>query len=79
MLLRALPKCLLNRGRLGASTTSLVSPFKCFNTLLVRKCFLMSSLNLFLCSFEPFLRVLSLDTREKRSTPPSPLPLLRKL
>lgn len=31
------------------------------------------------CSFEPFQHVLSLDTREKSSAPPSPPPLLRKL
>ncbi|KAK4807059.1 LOW QUALITY PROTEIN: hypothetical protein QYF61_018400 [Mycteria americana] len=33
----------------------------------------------FLSFFEPFPRILSLDTREKSSAPPSSLPLLRKL
>jgi len=79
MLLRALSKCLLNADRLETSTASLGSLFQCLTTLLVKKCFLMSSLNLSWCSFEPFPCVLSLDPRGKSSAPRSPLPLLRKL
>jgi len=79
MLLRALSKCLLNTERVGASTASLGSLFQCLSTLLVRKCFLRPSLNLPWRSFEPFPCVLSLDTREKTSAHPSPLPLLRQL
>lgn len=45
MLLRALSKYLLNTDCFGASTPSLRSPLQCFNILLVKKCFLMSSLN----------------------------------
>ncbi|KAK4823085.1 hypothetical protein QYF61_025707 [Mycteria americana] len=75
----ALSKCLLNTDGLGASTTSLGSLLQCLTTLLVKKCFLTSSLNLPWHSFEPFPHVLSLDTREKRSAPPSPLLLLQKL
>lgn len=51
---------------------------QCLNMLSVKKCLLMPSLNLPWCSIEPFLCLLSLDPKEKRSTPPSPL-LLRKL
>ncbi|XP_052650883.1 uncharacterized protein LOC128145174 [Harpia harpyja] len=64
---------------LGASTTSPGNLFQCLTTLSVKKCFLMSSLNLPWRSFEPFPRILSLDPREKSSAPPSPRPLLRKL
>jgi len=53
--------------------------FQGLTTLLVKKCFLMSSLNLPLCSFKPFPGTLSLDTREKSSAHLSPCPLLRKL
>ena len=67
MLLRALSKYLLNTDGLGASTTSLGSLLQCLTTRLVKKCFLMSSLNLSWCSFESFPCVLSLDTREKWS------------
>jgi len=79
LLLRALSKYLLNTDGLGASTTSLESLFQCLTNLSVKKCFLMSSLNLLWHSFEPFPRVLSLDHREKTSAPPSPHPLLGKL
>jgi len=68
-MLRALSKCLSNTDSLGASTTSLGSLFQCLTTLSVKKCLLMSSLNLPCNSFEPFPHVLSLDTREKRSAP----------
>ena len=74
-----LSKCLLNADRVGASTTSLGSLSQCLTTPSVKKCFLLSSLNLPWCSFESFARVLPLDPREKSSAPPSPRPLLRKL
>ena len=75
-MLRALSKCLLNTDRLRASTTSLGSLSQGLTTLSLKKCFLTSSLNLSWCSFEPFPHVLSLDTREKRSSsfPDSPFP-----
>lgn len=38
----------------------------------------MSSLNFPLCNFEPFPQVLSLNTGEKRSAPPSQLTLLQE-
>ncbi|KAK4829643.1 hypothetical protein QYF61_005936 [Mycteria americana] len=79
MLLRALSKRLLNTDRLGASTTSPGSLFQGLTTLSVKKCFLMSSLNLPWCSFEPFPDILSLDLREKSSASPFPRPFLRKL
>ena len=60
-------------------TTSLGSLFQGLTTLWVMKYFLMSSLNLPWCCFEPFPQNLSLDPREKRSAPLSPLALLRKL
>ena len=56
MLLQTLSKCLLNTDRLGESTASLGSLFQCLTTLLVKKCFLTSSLNLPWRSFEPFPR-----------------------
>jgi len=68
-MLRALSKCILNTGRHATTTTSLGTLFQCLISLLVKKRFLMSSLNLLGCSFEAFLRILSLDTREKRSPP----------
>ena len=70
---------LLAADRPGASTTSLGSLFQCLTTLSVKKCFLMSSVNLLWHSFEPFPCGLSLDTRKKNSAPPSPRPLLRML
>ena len=54
-------------------------PVPVLTTLSVKKCFLMSSLNLPWCSFEPLPRIRSLEHREKSSAPPSPRPLLRKL
>jgi len=60
-------------------TISLGSLFQCLTTLLVKKCFLMSSLNIPWHSFEQFPCVLPLDIREKRSVPPSPLHLLKDL
>lgn len=67
---------LLNADRRGAPTTSRGSLFWC---LTFQKFFLMSSLSLPWHRFEPFLCALSLDTREKRGAPPSPLPILREL
>lgn len=67
---------LLNADRRGAPTTSRGSLFWC---LTFQKFFLMSSLSLPWHRFEPFLCALSLDTREKRGVPPSPLPILREL
>jgi len=78
MLLKAVPKCLLNTDRLGASIRSLGTLFQRLTVLSVKKCFLMSSLNLPWGSSEPFPHVLALDPREKTSAPPSPHPLLRK-
>ena len=46
--------------------------------LLLKKGFLMSSLNLHWRSLEPFPRVPSLDPREKSLAPPAPLPCLGK-
>lgn len=54
-------------------------PFQCLTVLSVNKCFLMSSLNLPLRSFEPSPHVLLLDPREKRSAAPFPCPFLGKL
>lgn len=44
-----------------------------------KKCFLMTRWYFSGCSFELFPCTLPRDTREKRSAPPSPLLLLRKL
>ena len=74
MLLRALSKCLFNTDRFGASTTSPGSLFRGLTILWVKKCFLMSSLNLPWCSFELFPGILSLDPMEKSSAPPYLLP-----
>lgn len=63
---------------LGTSTTSLGSLFQQLTILLVKKCFLIYSLNFPGCSLEPFWCVLSLDTMEKRSAPSSPLLFLRE-
>lgn len=70
-------KCLLNSDKPGALTTSLGNLFQCLTTIVVKKCFQASSLNLPWHSFEPYPQVLSLDTWEKRSAAPSVLPLLR--
>lgn len=74
MLLQGFSKCLLNTERFLTPTTSLWSLLLELTTPLVKKDFLMSSLDLSWCSFEPFSCVRSLGTREKRSTLPSPLP-----
>ena len=76
MFLRALSKRLRNTERLGASTASRGSPFQALTTLWVKKCLLASSLDLPRGGFEPFPRVLSLDSRQESSAPPSPRPLL---
>ncbi|KAK4812358.1 LOW QUALITY PROTEIN: hypothetical protein QYF61_018808 [Mycteria americana] len=57
-----------NRG--GDSTTSLGSLFQCLTTLLMKKFFLTSNLNLPWCNLRPFPLVLWLVTWEKRPTPP---------
>jgi len=54
-------------------------PVPVSDPLLVKKCFLMSSLNLPWWSFELLPHVLSLDPRKKRSEPLSPCPLLEEL
>lgn len=70
---------LLKHWQSGILASSLGSLFLGYNTLLVNKRFLMSGLNLPCLSFEPFLCVPSLDTREKRSAHPSSPLLHRKL
>jgi len=62
-----------------AMTTSLVSLFQCLTTLLVKNFFLISYLNFPWNIFTLFPCILSLDTREKRSAPPSLLPLMKKV
>jgi len=74
MLLRALSKCLLNPDRLGALTTSLGSLFQHLTTLSVKKCSLMSSLNLPWHSFEPFPHILSLGTKRRAQHLPLHVP-----
>lgn len=60
---------LLKHWQAGVLASSLGSLFLGYNTLLVNKCFLMSGLNLHFLSFEPFLWLPSLDSRQRRSTP----------
>lgn len=55
---RTLSKCLLNTDGPGALTTSLGKLFQCLSTLLVKKCFLMSTQNVQGHSFEPVPQVL---------------------
>lgn len=69
---------LVRRDSPRTSTTSLGSPFQGLTTLSVKKCLLMSNQNLPWHSFKQFPCILSQDTREKRSAPPSPFLLLRK-
>lgn len=76
MVLRALSN---STDRLGSPTTPLRSLLKCLTTLPVRKCFLMTSLYFSGYGFEPFPCTLPSGTKERRSAPPSPLLLLRKL
>lgn len=59
----------LEHWQAGVSTVPLGSLLQCFTMLLVKKYFLVSSLNFLWCSFEPFLYILSLDTRGKRDQP----------
>ncbi|KAK4821803.1 hypothetical protein QYF61_003832 [Mycteria americana] len=61
----------------GDSTTSLGSLFQCLTTLLVKKFFLISNLNLPWRNLRPFSLVLSLVTWEKRPTPTSLQPPFR--
>lgn len=53
MLFKSLSKCLLNTDRLGILTFTVGSLFQCLTNFFVKKCFLMSSLNLSCNSFEP--------------------------
>lgn len=76
MLLRALSN---STDRLGSSIIPLRISLQCLTTLPVRKCFLITSLYFSGCSFEPSPCTLPPDTRGKRSAPPSPPLLLRKL
>ena len=76
MLLRALPKCLLNTDGHGAPTNSLGNLFQCVTTLVVKKCFLMSRLLVQLCAI---LLCPGIGTREQSPAPSSTLSLLRKL
>lgn len=64
MVVRALFKCLLNTDRLGPSTLLQESCPRVYSqsTLSVKKCLLMSHLNLSLCSSERFSHVPSLDS-----------------
>uniref|UniRef100_A0A8C3SQ49 Uncharacterized protein n=1 Tax=Chelydra serpentina TaxID=8475 RepID=A0A8C3SQ49_CHESE len=59
----------LKTSKEGDSTTSLGNPFQCFTTLLVKKFFLMSNLNLPLCNLRPLLLVLSSSTTENSLDP----------
>lgn len=52
--------CLWNHLRDGDSTTSLGSLFQCFTMFSVNKLFPISNLNLFWCSMQLFLLILSL-------------------
>jgi len=63
MLLRALPKCLLNTDGHGAPTNSLGNLFQCVTTLVVKKCFLMSRLLVQLCAI---LLCPGIGTREQQ-------------
>lgn len=65
--------------RPGASNTSLGSLFQSFTTLLVKKCFLLSSLILSWHSFEPFPMHSVTEYQVEEITTPFSLPLLKKL
>lgn len=78
LLVRALSKCLLNIDRQGASDTSLESQFHCLTTITIKNFFQMSILNA-PWQFVLFSHILSLVTREKRPTTPSPFFLLMYL
>jgi len=62
-------KWFLNTSRDGDSTTSLGSLFQCLTTLYVKKCFLISNLNLHWCNLRPFPLLLSPFSSEKSPTP----------
>jgi len=68
-LLRALSNLTLNVSRDGASTTSLGNPFQCFNTLMVKNLFLISTLNLPSFSLKPVALVLSQQALLKSLSP----------
>jgi len=59
MSLSTTSKWFLNTSRVGDSTTSLRSPFQCLTALSVKKCFLISNLNLPWCNLRPFPLILS--------------------
>ena len=63
--------CLLKSFRDGDWTTCLGSLFKCLITFYMKKCFLISNLNLPWHHLRPFCLILSLVTWEKRLTPTS--------
>jgi len=65
MSLSTTSKRFLNTSRDGDSTTSLGSLFQCLTTLSVKKCFLMSNLNLPWCNLRPFPLVLSPVRRDQ--------------
>jgi len=69
MSLSTTSKRFLNTSRDGDSTTSLGSLFQCLTTLSVKKCFLISRLNLPCHNLRPFPLVLSPVSSEKRPTP----------
>lgn len=75
----ALFKHFLNTDRLGAIITSLGSLFQHLIIPSVKNFFFNTHYELPQCSFKPFLHVLTPDTREKRSSPPSVLRTMRKL
>ncbi|KAK4821583.1 hypothetical protein QYF61_024442 [Mycteria americana] len=65
-LLRAPSNLTLNVSRDGASTTFLGNPFQCFTTLIIKKLFLISSLNLPSFGLKPLFLVLSQQALVKR-------------
>jgi len=69
MSLSTTSKRFLNTSRDSDSTTTLGSPFQCFTTLSVKKCFLISNLNLPWHNLRPFPLILSPVSSEKRPTP----------
>ena len=65
MSLSTTSKWFLNTFRDGDSTTSVGSPFQCLTTLAVKKCFLISNLNLPWHNLRPFPLVLSPVRRDQ--------------
>lgn len=65
--LRALSRCFIWAGKLGAPTTSPERLFQCLITLLVKNYFHITNLNLLCCSFMTLSLVLLLVTRIRRS------------